>query len=607
MFGSRANSTERFEYELEYPIEDSDLEGPDCYTEGGFHPIIIGDRLGPNSNGRFRVVTKLGAGGFGTVWLCQDTHYQPSTVTKWRAVKVLAAEKSKRDSLDLKIASYFRDVDSATLDTFGICLPLEHFWLTGPNGRHLVLVFPWHGCTLDIIPKLYGFHPALIKDIAFELAESLRFLHSRGLCHGDLRPNNVLLRLRPGADEMPESELLESEILWEPHKMRIVRMSDDKFLDELPAEERPVNLPEYIVAPHTVPIVSGLYTRHPVLIDLGVSFPSSHPPKAGTTGIPITYAAPESVFRTFDKNSRPLLGPASDIWSLACTLAYLRVSFNPFHNEYLISSVVAQWEGCLSPLPEPYRSQYRSMEDIETPLDEVWGDKPATQLDPVVHPKAEYEGRAQYRLEKYGTRNFFKVRMMREQRVEIYAEKGKKLLEMEEVMQADPKMRELLPFLEDMEVRNPFKEFWEVKMEKEEIEVFWSLLERCWRWNPEDRASMEEVVRHPWFDGRKPKEIPKPGPWRVVVVSLWSFWDYVRSLVMDFGMEGHWSVAVVRKLPPGVLAAFQRMGRLFIALFGSLVPSTLRKKLVWDPKASFSSAPGTPKSKPADSTDWETY
>ncbi|KAK3334358.1 kinase-like domain-containing protein [Neurospora tetraspora] len=599
--------TERFLYELEYPIDDSDIENPRRYQKGGFHPIVLGDRLGPRSNGRFRVVNKLGAGGYGTVWLCQDTHYKPSTVTKWRVVKVIAAEKSTPGCPDLKILDHFRDVGRSTLDAFGICLPIGHFWLTGPNGRHLALVFPWHGCTLESIPDYYGFHPALIKDMAFELVESLRFLHSRGLCHGDFRPCNILLRLLPGADEMPESKLW--EVLPGPQKVRIIRVSDDQFFDELPFADRPASIPEYIVASVELPFVSGLYTRHPVLIDLGVSFPFSQPPKEGTIGIPISFAAPESIFRTLDNNSQPLLGPASDIWSLACTLAHLRVSCNPFQSGYAdLSAVARSWEETLSPTPEPYRSKYREIRNIETPLDEVWGDKPASQLDPVVDPKLMYEGRAQRRMQRCGTRNWLKERMGLVRRLEIFPEMASKMLEEEQ--QADAKMKEILPFVKDMEVVNLYEQGMQVKMEKEEIDLFWTLLEGCWRWKPEERVSVEEVVRHPWFEGRQPREIPKPAPWRVVVRVLWSFWGCVRPFVsgwFDRGRVGDWSLTVMGKLPPYVVTAYRRIGRFFFALFGSLSPPSLRKKLVWRPKTFPSSPPGTPRQAPADSTDWETW
>lgn len=54
-------------------------------NEGGFHPVHLGDIL----DHRFEVVHKLGYGGFGLVWLCQELQNN-----RWRAVKILAAEYS---------------------------------------------------------------------------------------------------------------------------------------------------------------------------------------------------------------------------------------------------------------------------------------------------------------------------------------------------------------------------------------------------------------------------------------------------------------------------------------------------------------------------------
>lgn len=49
------------------------------YRPGGYHPIMIGDML----NERYRVVDKLGFGGYSTIWLAQDTY-----LMRYVAVKV---------------------------------------------------------------------------------------------------------------------------------------------------------------------------------------------------------------------------------------------------------------------------------------------------------------------------------------------------------------------------------------------------------------------------------------------------------------------------------------------------------------------------------------
>lgn len=66
---------------------DRNTEDVNRYEPGGFHPILIGDTLGPRN--RFRVVHKLGYGQFSTVWLCYDEEDKI-----WRAVKVICADSS---------------------------------------------------------------------------------------------------------------------------------------------------------------------------------------------------------------------------------------------------------------------------------------------------------------------------------------------------------------------------------------------------------------------------------------------------------------------------------------------------------------------------------
>lgn len=71
-------------YGYEDDVDDYLLESLNDYCPGGFHPVVPGDLLG--NDGRYRVVHKLGQGGFAIVWLCHD-----SLTNRWRAVKVMAA------------------------------------------------------------------------------------------------------------------------------------------------------------------------------------------------------------------------------------------------------------------------------------------------------------------------------------------------------------------------------------------------------------------------------------------------------------------------------------------------------------------------------------
>jgi hypothetical protein len=45
-----------------------DVENPDGYRDGGYHPVHLGDVY----QQRYRVIHKLGFGSYSTVWLARD-------------------------------------------------------------------------------------------------------------------------------------------------------------------------------------------------------------------------------------------------------------------------------------------------------------------------------------------------------------------------------------------------------------------------------------------------------------------------------------------------------------------------------------------------------
>jgi hypothetical protein len=63
-----------------------DTEDLEMYRPGGFHPVHLGDYY---AGKRYRIVHKLGAGGFSTVWLARD-----EIKNAWIALKITAADES---------------------------------------------------------------------------------------------------------------------------------------------------------------------------------------------------------------------------------------------------------------------------------------------------------------------------------------------------------------------------------------------------------------------------------------------------------------------------------------------------------------------------------
>ncbi|ORY70433.1 kinase-like domain-containing protein, partial [Pseudomassariella vexata] len=261
------------------------------YGHGGLHPVHINDIL----DGRFEVIAKLGDGGFATVWLCLETNTH-----KWRAVKIIKAEHSKPENPGLLLVEYLknRNLGPADWEAAHIQLPIDHFWIEGPNGRHLALVLPLLGPAIDTqLDEDVG----TIKHICLQAAQGLAFLHQHGICHGDFRPSNILLRL-DSIDRLGKKEMITLvERPW--------TVPSDWYGEEYHGP----NYPQYLVKPvdlSALPIQNNI-----AIVDFGVAFKASNP--AEFTGIPTRYGAPEHNFPDL------LIGPASDLWSLAVTIAEL--------------------------------------------------------------------------------------------------------------------------------------------------------------------------------------------------------------------------------------------------------------------------------------------
>ncbi|KAI1653935.1 kinase-like protein [Daldinia decipiens] len=276
------------------------IENVQMYNKGGYYPVHIGDIL----NGRFEVVHKLGSGGFGIVWLCRDI-----LLEKWRAVKIMTANQSAKGTEE-KIFSYLRHHCSpAELKKNHILLPLEQFSLVGPNGRHSCLVMPLLGSTVENWRLLKMDYEEQThndtRSVCRQIADSMRFLHSHGICHGDFRPANILMEVE-GIDDLDRDEIL--------GLMGVPECFDVETVSGQPLTPR---APKYCVTSANELWAKTLTAKSIAIIDFGESFFTTTPPIS--TGIPEIDAAPEVILKGYGT-----LGPHSDIWSLACTLFEVR-------------------------------------------------------------------------------------------------------------------------------------------------------------------------------------------------------------------------------------------------------------------------------------------
>ncbi|KAI0390595.1 kinase-like domain-containing protein [Xylariaceae sp. FL0594] len=302
-------------YQRFIPIPE--FENVQQYRKGGYHPVHLGDML----NGRYEVLHKHGSGGFSIVWLCWDT-----LESKWRAVKIMTAKNSSFGR-EAQIYSRLRAKAStqALIEENHLVIPLDEFWIDGPNGRHLCLVLPVLGETLEAwglgsVPYEQDTQIQK-KNFCRQIAEAVGFLHRAGICHGDLKPTNVLVRLDK-VEDMGKDELL--DLIGEPETSELIPLSG-----EPPAPHRP----DYIVKDASLEWKQGLASSSVAIIDFGESFSAEKPPEEDR-GMSCAYAPPEVLLRMTDAH-----GYGSDIWSLVATFYDIKADYKLFDGAHRIEAL----------------------------------------------------------------------------------------------------------------------------------------------------------------------------------------------------------------------------------------------------------------------------
>ncbi|KAI0180608.1 kinase-like domain-containing protein [Hypoxylon sp. FL1284] len=425
------------------------------YEPGGHHPVHLGDIL----HRRYKVIHKLGSGGYSNVWLCRDTN---SSEARYVAIKIITAEGSTSECPELRITKLIDMGIAAEVAAQHFCLPLDQFSIMGPNGEHHALVYPVLGPRISRLFNKVNDDDldATLRKAARQVTQAMSILHAHGIRHGDFRPANILARIS-NLDGLSEEETL--QLVGKPRQTRVLTASRKKH--DIPIA------PQYLVYPIVWediaqdPSAASFITGEACIIDFGEYFEASNPPS--DLGIPQIYCSPEYVL---DKT----VDASCDLWALACTLFEIRTgrrlfdTFDDDPDEYLRKVALV-----LGKLPEPRWST-------------TWEARSFFLVDEVDESGKVIEVSRQTQLPEEDNAG------------EGGSDNGKKIGALIYQKSEPTSLRELID--EGLFYGFRYKP-WGVWKEIPEAEVdcFVDLLGKFLRYQPEERLEAVDALEHPWF------------------------------------------------------------------------------------------------------------
>ncbi|KAI9600329.1 hypothetical protein H4Q26_000109 [Puccinia striiformis f. sp. tritici PST-130] len=161
------------------------------YKRGGYHPVEVGEGYKDN---RYRVLRKLGWGGYATVWLAHDRQLDQHVCLKVSKSSKFFTDAAKAE---IEFNSRISSANPAHRGNRHLVSLLDHFNHDGPNGTHVCMVFEVLGdnllafknrCKRNRIPA------HIVRKIGRQILLAVDYLHGDcGIIHTDLKPDNVLI------------------------------------------------------------------------------------------------------------------------------------------------------------------------------------------------------------------------------------------------------------------------------------------------------------------------------------------------------------------------------------------------------------------------------
>ncbi|HLR85688.1 MAG TPA: serine/threonine-protein kinase [Nocardioidaceae bacterium] len=145
----------------------------------------------PHRLGRLRRISRIGSGGFATVWLYSDPDLQSSV-----AVKALADNWAARSDIRDRFLEEARILRRADHDHIVRVYDLGE---TDDGTPYFVMNYADRGTVAELL-NAPSRDLQLIADLVGQAGRGLQRLHSMGILHRDVKPQNLLLRDDPSGE-----------------------------------------------------------------------------------------------------------------------------------------------------------------------------------------------------------------------------------------------------------------------------------------------------------------------------------------------------------------------------------------------------------------------
>jgi serine/threonine protein kinase/predicted Zn-dependent protease len=170
-----------FDAHAEHFIESPALEvAARMMADESSKSIAAGDRFN-----QYRIISQLGAGGMGEVYLAEDTTLRRKVALKFLPV-VLTKDKAHLRRFEVEARAV------AALSHPNVCT--IHEVIETEDSRHCIVMEYIAGMTLRERMLKGGINVNEALEIAIQIASALSIAHAEGIVHRDIKPENVMLR-----------------------------------------------------------------------------------------------------------------------------------------------------------------------------------------------------------------------------------------------------------------------------------------------------------------------------------------------------------------------------------------------------------------------------